>query len=70
MVDNDRAVIASAFHHEGWNKPPELFERYLRERTERKRELLIAEFGCEAAGYVTINWVRNTRSSAKGIYRR
>ena len=56
MVDADCAVIASAFHREGWNKPRELFERYLHERTEGKRDVLTAEFGCEAAGYVTINW--------------
>lgn len=48
--------IAEAFAAQGWDKPAELYLRYLLETRNKTRTMLVAEFEGEFAGYVTIVW--------------
>jgi ribosomal protein S18 acetylase RimI-like enzyme len=53
---DDCKVISEAFKAQGWNKPQEQYERYFKEQTEGTREVFIAEYRNEFAGYVTVVW--------------
>ena len=56
MVADDPALLFAACASEGWDKPLTLFERYCQEQESGARELLIAEYAGQFAGYVTIVW--------------
>lgn len=55
--------IVRSFQEQGWNKPAELYENYLKLQQEKKRKIIVA-FIQEAnqnvfAGYLTIQWQSN-----------
>lgn len=52
-TDIDDLVRSFALHN--WQKPRALFEGYLREQDEQKRQVWVARSG-EVLGYVTLNW--------------
>jgi GNAT superfamily N-acetyltransferase len=54
MTLDDCEIITQAFAAQNWNKPLAQYQNYLREQTEGKREVLIAEVENEFAGYLTI----------------
>ena len=56
LARDDCSVIAAAFKIQNWNKPVELFDRYLSECSTGKRSILLAEVSKEFAGYVTVDW--------------
>src|SRR5438045_5961637 len=56
LVLQDCAVIAEAFTQQGWNKPVEKYQRYLKEAGDGIRDVLIAEVNGEFAGYLNIVW--------------
>ncbi|MFN7611109.1 MAG: GNAT family N-acetyltransferase, partial [bacterium] len=49
-------LLSEAFNHNGWNKPPSLFERYLEEQVADERLVWVAYVDDECAGYVTLKW--------------
>lgn len=49
-------LISDAFNQIGWNKPPSLFEEYLKEQEGGERLIWVAHFKGEFAGYVTLKW--------------
>jgi GNAT superfamily N-acetyltransferase len=53
---DDCSHLASAFLAIGWNKPKELFDRYLKEQHEGKRLVAVAFDDNEFAGYGTVIW--------------
>jgi len=48
--------ISEAFHQIGWNKPPSLFERYLKEQETDERRIWVAQDHEKFIGYVTLKW--------------
>lgn len=52
----DIASMTEAFDQISWNKPPSLFEEYLREQDARERLVWVAHVHDEFAGYVTLKW--------------
>ena len=54
LTDEDLPVIVNAFRLQGWDKSLDQFRNYLREQSAGKREILVAEFRNEFAGYLTI----------------
>jgi GNAT superfamily N-acetyltransferase len=56
LVRNDCATIHLAFAAQNWNKPVQLFEKYLDECPTGKRSVLIVEVDTEFAGYATLDW--------------
>lgn len=56
LIREDIAAISEAFNEIGWNKPPSLFEGYLKEQDAGERLVWVAHFKGEFAGYVTLKW--------------
>ena len=56
LAESDCPIIANAFAAQGWNKPVCQYLRYWQEQTAGKRDVLLAEYGGQFAGYVTIVW--------------
>ena len=56
MAEDDCTIISEAFQAQGWNKPLSLYERYYAEQLDNAREVFVAEFNGEFAGYLTIQW--------------
>ena len=56
LMADDIPIIVSAFNQIGWNKPPSLFEGYLKEKEAGKRLVWVAHVQDEFAGYVTLKW--------------
>ena len=56
LTSKDCHTLADAFTGQNWNKPVELFERYLNECSTGKRSILIAEIVTQFAGYITVDW--------------
>ena len=54
LKSSDCQTIAEAFQKQGWNKPVEQYQNYLIQQIRGEREVLIAEFENEFAGYLTI----------------
>ena len=52
----DIQEIAKAFEELGWNKPASQYERYLAEQVLRLRDVYVACFEDQFAGYLTIRW--------------
>ncbi|NMA83225.1 MAG: GNAT family N-acetyltransferase [Epulopiscium sp.] len=59
IKQEDCETISNAFRLQGWNKTKEQYERYLKEHLEGKRDVIIAEYDNNFAGYVTIQWRSN-----------
>ncbi len=56
LKHEDCEVISSAFTQQGWNKPREQYENYLKEQSEGLRDIIVAEYNNDFAGYITIVW--------------
>jgi ribosomal protein S18 acetylase RimI-like enzyme len=56
MEEKDIPVITQSFADLGWNKPAQLYQRYLMEQTYERREVLVAFANGQFAGYLTICW--------------
>jgi ribosomal protein S18 acetylase RimI-like enzyme len=56
MWASDCEIISRAFAAQGWDKPVAQFTNYLDEKRVGVREVLIAEWDGDFAGYVTIVW--------------
>ncbi|WP_379250433.1 GNAT family N-acetyltransferase [Paenibacillus sp. GCM10028914] len=56
MNEHDPVVISKAFKEQGWDKPVELYLRYLEEQKSGNRVSIIAEVDHIFAGYVNILW--------------
>ncbi len=56
MTANDCSVIAAAFEAQGWDKPLSQYRGYWEESLAGKRDILLAEYQQQFAGYVTIVW--------------
>lgn len=54
MEPEDCQAFAQGFAAQGWNKPLSQFERYLEEQTEGLRQVLVAVWQGEQAGYTTL----------------
>ena len=50
----DPEIIAAAFRAIGWNKPAELYQRYLQDEAKETRKVFVADVDGEFAGYVTV----------------
>ena len=48
--------IAEAFARQGWNKPAAQYARYFEEQESGRREVWVAEWAGDFAGYVTVVW--------------
>jgi GNAT superfamily N-acetyltransferase len=58
------ASMTEAFNQIGWNKPPSLFEGYLKEQEAGERLVWMAHLHDQFAGYVTLNWQSQYESFA------
>lgn len=56
MKEEDCKIISFALQAQGWNKPYELYKKYFTEQQQGKRDIVVAEYKNEFAGYVTIQW--------------
>ena len=56
MVQTDCQLISAGFATQGWDKPVAPYAGYFQEQNDGKREVIIAEFKGEYAGYLTIVW--------------
>lgn len=56
LIKEDIVAISEAFNQIGWNKPPSLFEEYLKEQEGGERLIWVAHFNGEFVGYVTLKW--------------
>ena len=56
VIEEDIVDISRGFNQIGWNKPPSLFEKYLKEQELGDRLVWVAHFKGEFAGYVTLKW--------------
>lgn len=64
----DCEKISQAFHNQGWKKPAEQYERYFQMQESGTRDIIIAEYDQEFAGYLTIVWKSTYEPfQAKGI---
>ena len=56
LIREDIVAISEAFNQIGWNKPPSLFSKYLKEQEATERLVWVAHVHDEFAGYVTLQW--------------
>lgn len=56
ISQSDCEKISLAFRNQGWNKPTEQYERYFQMQESGTRDIIIAEYDQEFAGYLTIVW--------------
>lgn len=56
LIQEDIAHIVSAFTDIGWNKPPSLYQKYLKEQKNDQRCVWVAFKNNDFAGYVTLKW--------------
>ena len=54
MVESDCEAFTQGFAAQGWNKPLEQYQNYFREQQEGTRQVLVATWQGEAAGYTTL----------------
>ncbi|MEM6346387.1 MAG: GNAT family N-acetyltransferase [Bacteroidota bacterium] len=55
----DCAPISQAFKAQGWNKPQKQYEHYHQLQESGIRDVIIADYQAEFAGYLTIMWESN-----------
>jgi len=65
MDESDPETVSAAFTALGWDKSPEMYQRYLAEQEEGRRLAFLAQWGGELAGYVTLQWVSDYRPFAE-----
>ena len=56
MKETDCKIISEALQAQGWNKPYKLYKEYFAEQQNGERDIFIAEYEGEFAGYITIQW--------------
>jgi GNAT superfamily N-acetyltransferase len=56
LNENDPVVISKAFEEQGWEKPVDLYRRYLEEQKNGGRVTIIAEVNGIFAGYANVLW--------------
>ncbi|MCF7919509.1 MAG: GNAT family N-acetyltransferase [Candidatus Cloacimonetes bacterium] len=56
MKKSDCKMISAAFVAQGWNKSERIYREYFTEQQFGDRDVFIAEYEGEFAGYVTIKW--------------
>ncbi len=56
LKKEDCQIISDAFKEQGWDKPVEQYQTYFQEQNEMLRDVLVAEYKDEFAGYLTIVW--------------
>lgn len=56
LIREGSVAISEAFNQISWNKPPSLFEEYLKEQEACDRLVWVAYVQDEFAGYVTLKW--------------
>lgn len=56
LKKEDCSIISNAFTQQGWNKPISLYLNYLKLQAAGKRDIIIATYDDEFAGYLTVNW--------------
>jgi GNAT superfamily N-acetyltransferase len=56
MKQEDAATMSEAFRNQGWQKPAEQYQRYVREHDNGDRVSLVAEIDGDFAGYVNVIW--------------
>ncbi len=54
LVPEDGKAFADGFAAQGWHKPQSQYEGYLREQAQGQRQVLVARWQGEAAGYLTL----------------
>lgn len=54
LKETDAIELSKGFEQQGWNKPVSQFERYLNEQNNQERQVFVAEFEDNVAGYVTL----------------
>lgn len=59
LNERDPEMIAKAFKIQGWEKPADLYVRYLDEQKNGDRVSIVAEVDGEFAGYVNVLWDSN-----------
>lgn len=52
----DCKKISQSFQEQGWDKPISQYEKYRELQEKGERDVIIAEFNQEFAGYLTIKW--------------
>ena len=52
----DCHIISDAFQVQGWDKPVSQYKNYVAYQASGERDIIIAEWDGEFAGYLTINW--------------
>ena len=52
----DCQIISDSFRQQGWNKPLSQYKQYVEYQITGARDVLIAEWNQEFAGYLTIQW--------------
>lgn len=53
---SDCQIISDAFQRQGWEKPTSQYMHYFTLQASGERDVIIAEYQNEFAGYLTINW--------------
>ena len=56
ISEKDCYKIEKAFQLQGWDKPASQYQKYFQLQSEGKRDVIIADWEDEFAGYLTINW--------------
>ena len=60
----DPLMIQEAFADQGWTKPASQYEQYLAWQEEGLRDIIVAQFNKEFAGYLTIQWQSENQTFA------
>jgi len=61
ITEADCKLISDSFQEQGWDKPISQYEKYVQLQENGERDILIAEFNQEFAGYLTIKWESDYR---------
>ena len=56
LLEKDGDKIVGAFEQQGWNQKLSLYEKYFEEQAQGIRDVLVAEYDGDFAGYLTIVW--------------
>lgn len=59
LKKEDCKKISAGFVAQNWDKPESQYLKYLEYQNSGERDILVAEYENEIAGYVTINWAAN-----------
>lgn len=54
LKETDAIALSKGFEGQGWDKPVSLYEEYLIEQKNLERQVFVAEFEDNVAGYVTL----------------